>query len=60
MSKKSPSIDNNNKDSRFLIHKYFLQIDDKCKINYDLILLLKCLDMLRRTYHYYFFFCLVV
>ena len=25
-------IDNNNNDSRFLIHKYFLQINDKCKI----------------------------
>ena len=48
MNKKSPSIDNNNNDSRFLIHKYFLQINDKCKISYDLILLLKYLDMLRR------------
>ena len=49
MNKKSPSIDNNNNDSRFLINKYCLQIIAKCKISYDLLLLAKYLDMLRDT-----------
>ena len=60
MNKKSPSIDNNNNDSRFLINKYCLQINDKCKISYDLLLLAKYLDMLRDTYHCHFIFCLAV